>query len=53
MIGGNASAEEAAEETEVASKTGFDFELDAQLENQDTIIKKKDYQQWLKNYLKK
>jgi len=54
MIGGNASAEEAAEETEVASKTGFDFELDAQLESQDdNITKKKDYQQWLKNYLKK
>jgi len=52
LIGGNASAEEATEESEVASKTGFDFELDANLETQD-YTKKKDYQQWLKTYLKK
>jgi len=52
LIGGNASAEEAAEDTEVAVKSGFDFELDQQLEKQEWGSKK-DFQNWFKVYAKR
>jgi len=53
LIGGNASAEEAAEDTEVAVKSGFDFELDGNLEKQENWSGKKDFQGWFKIYAKK
>jgi len=53
LIGGNASAEEAAEETETQTKSGFDFELDGNLEAQDWQRGKKDFQEWIKIYAKK
>jgi len=51
LIGGNASAEEAAEESETATKTGFDFELDGNLEKQEWD--KKTFLQWFKGFAKK
>jgi len=52
LIGGNASAEEASEESEIAVKSGFDFELDQQLEKMQDWGKK-DFQGWIKQFVKK
>jgi len=53
LLGGNASQEEAAEETESATKQGFDFEIygtDIQHVGDMTL---KDFKLWFKAYAKK
>jgi hypothetical protein len=51
LIGGNASAEEAAEESEVATSSGFEFVLDNKLEEK-TFEGKDDFGKYMKAYIK-
>jgi len=53
LLGGNASQEEAAEETESSVKTGFDFEIWMQGIEQCPDMSLKDFKLWGKHYFKK
>jgi len=53
LLGGNASQEEAAEETEEAVKMGFDFEIYGNEIEKCPEMGSKDFKLWFKSYCKK